>query len=68
MQEQPETPGWAACAGPQLDLPHSVTPANLETLLNGLLHQDDKLPYSFFVADQQLSEALGSHLQKHKVR
>lgn len=55
-------------AGPQLDLPHNVTPANLETLLNGLLEQNEKLPYSFFVEEQQLSDALGSHLQKHKVR
>ena len=54
-------------AGPQLDLPHDVTPKQLETLLNGLLKQEEKLPYSFFVNEQQLSQELGSHLLQHKV-
>ena len=36
-------------AGPQLDLPHDVTPAQLETLLNSLLSNADKLPYSFYI-------------------
>jgi hypothetical protein len=55
-------------AGPQLDLPHDATPAQLETLLNGLLRQQEKLPYSFFVEEQQLAEELGAHLHKHKAR
>ena len=55
-------------AGPQLDLPHDVTPKQLETLLNGLLKQEEKLPYSFFVNEQQLSQELGAHLLQHKVR
>ena len=54
-------------AGPQLDLPHDVTPKQLETLLNGLLKQEEKLPYSFFVNEQQLAQELGSHLLQHKV-
>ena len=55
-------------AGPQLDLPHDVTPSQLETLLNGLLQSDEKLPYSFFVEDQELAAELGLHLLKHKAR
>lgn len=55
-------------AGPQLDLPHDVTPKQLETLLNGLLKQEEKLPYSFFVNEQQLSQELGAHLLLNKVR
>ena len=57
-------------AGPQLDVPHDVTPAQLETLLNGLLAQEagEKLPYSFFVHEQQLAEELGAHLLRNKVR
>ena len=55
------------CAGPQLDLPHDATPKQLETLLNGLLQQKEKLPYSFFIEEQPLSEDLGVHLHKHKV-
>ena len=55
-------------AGPQLDLPHDATPAQLETLLNGLLQQTEKLPYSFFIEEQPLTDGLGAHLHKHKVR
>ncbi len=54
--------------GPQLDVPHDVTPKQLETLLNGLLKQEEKLPYSFFVNEQQISEELGTHLLKNKVQ
>ncbi|KAK9812657.1 hypothetical protein WJX72_001417 [[Myrmecia] bisecta] len=53
--------------GPQLDLPHDATPAQLEMLLNGLLQNDDKLPYSFFINDQELADELGGHLLKHLV-
>lgn len=49
-------------------MPHDVTPKQLETLLNGLLRQEEKLPYSFFVQEQQLSEELGAHLLKNKVQ
>jgi hypothetical protein len=39
-------------AGPQLDVPHDVTPTQLETLLNGLLQNEEKMPYSFHIEDQ----------------
>jgi hypothetical protein len=39
-------------AGSQLDLPSLVTPSQLETLLNGLLANEEKLPYSFHIEDQ----------------
>ena len=48
-------------------MPHDVTPKQLETLLNGLLKQEEKLPYSFFVNEQQISDELGTHLLKNKV-
>lgn len=54
-------------AGPQLDLPQDVTVQQLETLLNGLLSNEEKLPYSFFVDDVELAQELGQHLLKHKV-
>lgn len=53
--------------GPQLDVPHDVTPEQLETLLNGLLQAEEKLPYSFFIEEQELAAELGAHLMKHKV-
>ena len=55
-------------AGPQLDLPHDVTPAQLETLLNGLLQNSDPLPYSFFLEDQEVAGELGAHLLRNQVR
>ena len=55
-------------------MPHDVTPAQLETLLNGLLQQQqgggqdaERLPYSFFIEDQELAAELGAHLLKQKV-
>lgn len=39
-------------AGPQLDLPHNVTPAQLEVLLQGLLQNEEKQPYSFYIQEQ----------------
>lgn len=56
-------------AGPQLDVPQDITPAQLEILLNGLLVQEDgeKLPYSFHIQDMPLLGELGAHLQIHKV-
>jgi ribosome assembly protein 4 len=51
--------------GPQLDVPGSVTPTQLETLLNGLLQNDEKLPYSFYIEDTELAGDLSTHLTKH---
>ena len=56
-----------AGAGPQLDVPHDVTPAQLETLLNGLLEQEEKLPFTFYIDEQPLLEALGLHLARQQV-
>jgi len=54
--------------GPQLDIPHDVTPEQLETLLNGLLQQDqDRQPYSFYIEDLELGGPLGVHLKKEGV-
>ncbi|WIA35410.1 hypothetical protein OEZ86_003855 [Tetradesmus obliquus] len=54
-------------AGPALDVPHSVTPQQLEVLLNGLLQNEEKTPYSFYVEGQELAGELGEHLKKQKV-
>lgn len=54
-------------AGPQLDVPQDVTVQQLNTLLNGLLQNEEKLPYSFFVEEQELATSLGEHLHKNKV-
>lgn len=48
-------------------MPQSVTPPQLEVLLNGLLQNDEKLPYSFYLEEQELGGELGDHLLKNKV-
>ncbi|KAL6748054.1 hypothetical protein V8C86DRAFT_3147228 [Haematococcus lacustris] len=53
--------------GPQLDVPASVTPEQLETLLNGLLQAEEKLPYAFHIQEQELSSELGVHLSQQGV-
>jgi hypothetical protein len=43
-------------AGPPLDLPQDITSEQLQILLNQLLNQeDDRLPYSFFVQEQEVT-------------
>lgn len=54
-------------AGPLLDVPDTVTPQQLEVLLNNLLQQGDPLPYAFFLQDHELAGQLGTHLQKQQV-
>jgi len=53
--------------GPPLDLQDDVTPAQLNTLLNTLLENEEKLPYSFYIDDKELSAELGAHLKKHSI-
>ncbi|GBG84316.1 hypothetical protein CBR_g38286 [Chara braunii] len=53
--------------GPQLDLPHDVGPPELEVLLNSLLQNEDKLPYTFYIDDRELVGELGAHLLEHNV-
>eukprot|EP00879_Flechtneria_rotunda_P028829 GHRR01031059.1.p1 GENE.GHRR01031059.1~~GHRR01031059.1.p1 ORF type:complete len:380 (+),score=83.50 GHRR01031059.1:309-1448(+) len=54
-------------AGPALSVPHTVTPQQLEVLLNGLLQKQEKMPYSFYIEGQELAGELGARLQKQKV-
>jgi hypothetical protein len=68
-QQPPGRTPWAPApperAGPQLDLPSSATPEQLETLLNGLVKAgkdadeagDERLPYAFYINDQASTRA-----------
>ena len=47
-------------SGPPLNLPADITPDQLQLLLNTLLKNDEPLPYSFFVDEQEIV----SNLQK----
>jgi len=57
----------ATASGPQLSVPQDATVKQLNLLLNQLLDNEEKLPYSFFVEEQELASSLGEHLQKNKV-
>lgn len=48
-------------------MPSTVTPQQLETLLNGLLSNEEKMPYSFLIEEQELAGELGTHLAKNKI-
>lgn len=43
-------------------MPQCVTVSQLETLLNGLLANEERLSYQFFLQDVQLADSLGAHL------
>ncbi len=48
-------------------MPQSVTPKELEQLLNGLLQNEERLPYGFYIDTQELAGSLGAHLHEHEV-
>lgn len=54
-------------AGTQLQLPHSTTPQQLETLLNGLLKNEEKVPYAFYLEAHELAGEVGAAMLKHSV-
>jgi ribosome assembly protein 4 len=49
--------------GPQLDLPLETTTEQLELLLNDLLAHEERLPYSFFVEEEELVESIKQAIQ-----
>ncbi|KAI3830932.1 hypothetical protein MKX03_010230 [Papaver bracteatum] len=53
--------------GPSMFLPHNAGPPQLQQLVNKLLNNEDKLPYSFYISDQELVLQLGAYLEKNKV-
>jgi NLE (NUC135) domain len=54
-------------AGTQLQLPQGTSPAQLQTLLNQLLHNEEALPYAFYIEDLELSGDIGSSMMKNNV-
>jgi ribosome assembly protein 4 len=53
--------------GPPMYLPQNAGPKELQQMVNKLLNNEEKLPYAFYVSDQELVVQLGSYLQKNKV-
>jgi ribosome assembly protein 4 len=52
--------------GPQLDLPVDTTPEQLDMLLNDLLKNEEPLPYSFFVLENEILSTLKQAIKEQK--
>ncbi|KAF2293408.1 hypothetical protein GH714_001467 [Hevea brasiliensis] len=50
-----------------LYLPQDAGPQQLQQIVNELLRNEEKLPYSFYISDQELLVPLETYLQKNKV-
>lgn len=53
--------------GAPLYLPQTAGPPQLQQLVNGLLKNEERLPYAFYISDEELIVQLGAYLQKNKV-
>lgn len=53
--------------GASMYLPHNAGPLQLQLLVNKLLNNEEKLPYSFYISDQELIVQLRVYLEKNKV-
>uniref|UniRef100_A0A2C9VHE0 NLE domain-containing protein n=1 Tax=Manihot esculenta TaxID=3983 RepID=A0A2C9VHE0_MANES len=53
--------------GAPLYLPQNAGPQQLQQIVNKLLNNEEKLPYSFYISDQELLVPLETYLQKNKV-
>lgn len=53
--------------GNPVDLPQNVGPGELHALVNNLLNNEEKVPYAFYVNDQELVGQLGTYLLQNKV-
>ncbi|XP_071707124.1 notchless protein homolog [Rutidosis leptorrhynchoides] len=53
--------------GASMYLPQIVGPKELQQMVNKLLNNEEKLPYAFYISDQELVVQLGDYLQKNKV-
>ncbi|XP_019175867.1 PREDICTED: notchless protein homolog [Ipomoea nil] len=53
--------------GTPMYLPEIAGPKELNQMVNKLLSNDEKLPYAFYISDQELVVHLGSYLEKNKV-
>ncbi|KAL3342842.1 hypothetical protein AABB24_026734 [Solanum stoloniferum] len=53
--------------GAALYLPENASPKELNQVVNKLLSNEEKLPYAFYISDEELVVQLGSYLEKNKV-
>ncbi|CAK8575982.1 unnamed protein product [Lathyrus sativus] len=48
-------------------LPQNIGPQQLQLIVHQLLKNEEKLPYAFYISDEELLVPLETYLQKHKV-
>ncbi|KAB2017659.1 hypothetical protein ES319_D08G177700v1 [Gossypium barbadense] len=53
--------------GGTMYLPQNVGPIQLQQIVNTLLKNEEKLPYAFYISNQELLVPLGNYLEKNKV-
>lgn len=53
--------------GAPLYLPQYSSPQHLQLIVNKLLNNEEKLPYAFYISNQELLVSLETYLQKNKV-
>ncbi|PHU23707.1 Notchless protein -like protein 1 [Capsicum chinense] len=53
--------------GAALYLPEKAGPKELNQVVNKLLSNEERLPYAFYISDEELLVQLGSYLEKNKV-
>ncbi|KAG6710889.1 hypothetical protein I3842_05G025700 [Carya illinoinensis] len=52
--------------GAAMYLPQNAGPQQLQQMVNKLLSNEEKLPYAFYISDQELLVPLGTYLEKNK--
>ncbi|KNA23871.1 hypothetical protein SOVF_021080 [Spinacia oleracea] len=53
--------------GTAMFLPQNAGPKELQQIVNTLLSNEERLPYAFYISDNELVVELGNYLQKNKV-
>ncbi|XP_047141942.1 notchless protein homolog 1 isoform X1 [Hydra vulgaris] len=53
--------------GAPLDLPTDLTHESLQNLCNALLHNEETVPYAFFLNEKEITSTLGYLLQQEKI-
>ncbi|XP_019453318.1 PREDICTED: notchless protein homolog isoform X2 [Lupinus angustifolius] len=53
--------------GAPMYLPQNAGPQQLQQIVNKLLNNEERLPYSFYISDEELVVPLSTYLQKNKV-
>lgn len=54
-------------SGDVLEIPKNITPKQLETLINSILENEERNPYSFYLNDEEVSDVLNGLVRSQKL-